>query len=91
MDIEKKQDIVSELHDGWKLILLNQFHDIIPGSAITESYVTSEKEYAEVFQKGNHSLDLGLQVLADQADTEGKAFRMLSSTDSDGEETPSSR
>lgn len=74
MDNEKRQAIMSELHDGWKLILLNQFHDIIPGSAITESYVTSEKEYAEVFEKGNHSLRLGLQALADQADTEGEGI-----------------
>ncbi|GAA0840387.1 alpha-mannosidase [Bifidobacterium pullorum subsp. gallinarum] len=71
MDGGQKQEIVSELHEGWKLILLNQFHDIIPGSAITESYVTSEKEYAEVFRKGNRSLSQGLQVLAGQADTEG--------------------
>ncbi|WP_098742787.1 alpha-mannosidase [Paenibacillus sp. EZ-K15] len=74
MSNEQQQAIMRELHDGWKLILLNQFHDIIPGSAITESYVTSEKEYAEVFQKGNHSLRLGLQVLADQADTEGEGI-----------------
>ncbi|MEC0205097.1 alpha-mannosidase [Paenibacillus lautus] len=74
LDNEKRQAIMNELHDGWKLILLNQFHDIIPGSAITESYVTSEKEYEEVFQKGNHSLHLGLQVLADQVDTEGEGI-----------------
>lgn len=91
MDNEKKQGIVSELHDGWKLILLNQFHDIIPGSAITESYVTSEKEYAEVFQKGNHSLISGFRYWRTRPIQKGKAFRMLSSTDLDGEETPSSR
>ncbi|AWP28780.1 alpha-mannosidase [Paenibacillus sp. Cedars] len=70
----QRQEIVSELHEGWKLIFLNQFHDIIPGSAITESYVTSEKEYAEVFRKGNRSLTQGLQVLAGQADTEGEGL-----------------
>ncbi|MGG3282712.1 alpha-mannosidase [Paenibacillus solani] len=74
MDNEKKLGIVSQLQDGWKLILLNQFHDIIPGSAITESYITSEKEYTEVFRNGNHCLDDGLQVLADQADTEGEGI-----------------
>jgi alpha-mannosidase len=30
---------------GWKLILLNQFHDIIPGSSITEVYEDAHKEY----------------------------------------------
>lgn len=68
---EAKERVVHELHEGWKLILLNQFHDIIPGSAITESYVTSEKEYAEVFHKGRASLQQGLQVLTDQVNTDG--------------------
>lgn len=58
-----------ELHDGWKLILLNQFHDIIPGSAITEAYVTSEKEYGTIFEKGRASLNAILPALAGGVDT----------------------
>ncbi len=34
----------SELEEGWKLILKNQFHDIIPGSSIKEVYADSEIE-----------------------------------------------
>lgn len=30
----------------WELILMNQFHDIIPGSSITEVYEDSTKDYA---------------------------------------------
>jgi alpha-mannosidase len=30
----------------WKLLLLNQFHDIIPGSSIGEVYAVTEKEHA---------------------------------------------
>ncbi|MDI4648792.1 alpha-mannosidase [Cohnella hashimotonis] len=59
----------SELHEGWKLILLNQFHDIIPGSAITEAYVTSEKEYGTIFEKGRNSLNEILPALAGGIDT----------------------
>lgn len=36
-----------ELNDGWKIILRNQFHDIIPGSSIKEVYEDSEIEYQE--------------------------------------------
>lgn len=36
------------LNEGWKLILLNQFHDIIPGSSIHEVYVDSAKDYAQI-------------------------------------------
>ncbi|MGM1050026.1 MAG: alpha-mannosidase [Bacillota bacterium] len=71
------QEVNTTLHDGWKLILLNQFHDIIPGSAITESYVTSEKEYGEVFDKGNTSLQIGLQALAAQVSTDGEGLPYL--------------
>lgn len=37
----------SELTEGWKIILRNQFHDIIPGSSIREVYEDSTIEYAE--------------------------------------------
>lgn len=55
--------VKSQLHEGWKLILLNQFHDIIPGSAITEAYETSTKEYEQVFAKGRAGLQAGLEEL----------------------------
>lgn len=36
-----------KLTEGWKIILRNQFHDIIPGSAILPVYEDSKVEYAE--------------------------------------------
>lgn len=69
---ERKLEVNRLLHKGWKLILLNQFHDIIPGSAITETYETSMKEYREIFELGNHGLRQGLQALADQVNTSGE-------------------
>ncbi|MEW4368323.1 alpha-mannosidase [Paenibacillus kandeliae] len=41
-----------DLQDGWKIILRNQFHDIIPGSSIAEVYEDSTIEYAEAEQIG---------------------------------------
>jgi alpha-mannosidase len=35
------------LTDGWKIVLRNQFHDIIPGSSIREVYEDSRLEYEE--------------------------------------------
>lgn len=35
------------LNEGWKIILRNQFHDIIPGSSINEVYIDSREEYTE--------------------------------------------
>src|SRR5690606_9429439 len=34
------------LDRAWKLVLLNQFHDIIPGSSITRVYEDAERDYA---------------------------------------------
>lgn len=72
LDASGKQDSIEQLHIGWKLILLNQFHDIIPGSAITESYITSEKEYGEVFKHGEQALHTGLDALVSRIGTAGE-------------------
>lgn len=40
-------DIHDRLTQGWKIVLRNQFHDIIPGSAIHEVYEDSRAEYAQ--------------------------------------------
>jgi alpha-mannosidase len=36
-----------ELNQGWRLILLNQFHDVLPGSSIHEVYDDAGRVYAE--------------------------------------------
>lgn len=39
------------LEDLWRVLLLNQFHDIIPGSSIHEVYEDSQKQYAKVWER----------------------------------------
>lgn len=39
-----------QLEKNWKLLLLNQFHDILPGSSIHEVYEDSEIQYQEILQ-----------------------------------------
>ncbi len=52
----KEQDLArakqEQLTEGWKLILTNQFHDIIPGSSIHEVYEDSRRDYETVRQIG---------------------------------------
>ncbi|NOU65564.1 alpha-mannosidase [Paenibacillus sp. LMG 31461] len=43
----------SLLYEGWKIILRNQFHDIIPGSSIREVYEDSRIEYSEAHAIGD--------------------------------------
>ncbi len=47
----------SELHRGWEMILVNQFHDIIPGSSIKEVYDQSDIDYAEIRNIGTGIVD----------------------------------
>jgi len=40
---------VEDLDKVWKTTLLNQFHDILPGSSIADVYRVTDKEYEEIF------------------------------------------
>jgi alpha-mannosidase len=42
----------SQLDDGWRIILLNQFHDILPGSSIGQVYLDSAVQHAEIQRIG---------------------------------------
>lgn len=42
-----------ELERLWKILLVNQFHDILPGSSIHEVYENTRKEYAEMNRAGD--------------------------------------
>ena len=50
----------TELERLWKIVLLNQFHDIIPGSSVREVYEDSDKDYAEVIAGGENIIDRAL-------------------------------
>lgn len=41
----------AELESMWKTVLLNQFHDILPGSSIKEVYDVTKEEYAQLAQQ----------------------------------------
>ncbi|MFV0400554.1 MAG: alpha-mannosidase [Oscillospiraceae bacterium] len=38
----------AELERLWKMVLLNQFHDILPGSSIKEVYEVTKRDYEEI-------------------------------------------
>ncbi|MDR1628705.1 MAG: glycosyl hydrolase-related protein [Oscillospiraceae bacterium] len=42
-----------DLEKGWKLLLINQFHDILPGTSIHDVYVDCRKEYEEMTTIGD--------------------------------------
>lgn len=61
-----------DLRKAWKILLLNQFHDILPGSSIGEVYVDSERDYKELFKIGEETVKGALKALGSQIATEGE-------------------
>jgi alpha-mannosidase len=61
----------SALLDAWKMVLFNQFHDILPGSGIREVYGDALEEYAEVRTIGETELGDALHHLAARVNTSG--------------------
>ncbi len=59
----------AELEAAWKLVLLNQFHDIIPGSSVREVYEDSDKDYAEIIAVGERIVDQNLRKIAAKFDS----------------------
>jgi alpha-mannosidase len=49
-----------ELEAAWKTLLLNQFHDILPGTSIGEVYDVAHKELADVVRKAQKLRDTAL-------------------------------
>ncbi|HET6318660.1 MAG TPA: glycoside hydrolase family 38 C-terminal domain-containing protein, partial [Chloroflexota bacterium] len=52
-----------QLDEGWRLILTNQFHDILPGSAISSVYVDAQADFLRVSAIGQEVLDTALSAL----------------------------
>ncbi|MCA9413518.1 MAG: alpha-mannosidase, partial [Candidatus Omnitrophica bacterium] len=65
------------LNKAWKDVLLNQFHDILPGSSIDEVYVDSDRQYAQVFSEAGAVRDKALTHLARRVDTRGEGAAVL--------------
>ncbi len=66
------------LNQGWKIILRNQFHDIIPGSSIREVYQDSRIEYQEAESIGSQVMNQALNPIRAK-DTPPLSFTMLHS------------
>src|SRR5215212_6410782 len=53
-----------DLERAWKTLLLNQFHDILPGSSIAEVYEDAHRQLAEVLKTATNVRDEALRHLA---------------------------
>jgi alpha-mannosidase len=65
-----------EFGEGWRGVLFNQFHDILPGSSIHGVYRDSDELYAASREIGQHIRNSSLDFLANRAPAarQGKSF-----------------
>jgi alpha-mannosidase len=61
-----------DLDRAWRMLLFNQFHDILPGSSIPEVYVDAKEDFDVLKKIGNFVLKDALNNLAQHINTEGE-------------------
>ncbi len=64
-------DVRQRLDEAWKLVLLNQFHDILPGSSIPPVYDDARSQYAVIDAVCREELDHGLRSWGSALDADG--------------------
>ncbi|MCP4178998.1 MAG: alpha-mannosidase [bacterium] len=80
-----------EIDRIWKVILLNQFHDIIPGSSIQEVHEVSRKEYEETLDTMQSLLKQLLSVLNKNEGKKILAVNTISTARTEVVELPNSK
>ncbi len=65
---------------NWKLILLNQFHDILPGSSIMQVYEDSKEDYEKVLAEGNIMRNEAENALVSKIDLKSKSIVVFNTT-----------
>ncbi len=56
----------TELNDLWRTVAFNQFHDILPGSAINEANKEAISRYSEVLRKTMELRNTAFRKIADE-------------------------
>jgi len=70
------------LEQAWKIVLTNQFHDILPGSSITAVYRDAEEDYKRADKKIKQVTKNALLAIAREVDTsqlKGQALLVFNS------------
>jgi alpha-mannosidase len=69
------------LADHWRLLMINEFHDILPGSSITDVYTRTERELGEVVQAAAAAADSAMTAIAAGLSGGGEAGLLIVNPD----------
>lgn len=83
MDVLASSSHKKELDSLWKRVLINQFHDILPGSAIKGVYDVTKKEYEEIHSEIDALVEADANCLVAEANDYVTIFNTTSFERSD--------
>lgn len=66
-----------DFREAWKLLLFNQFHDILPGTSIGDVFDDSQIEFDQIDRESNRLLRFGLEVIGSRIDTRGEGIPLV--------------
>jgi alpha-mannosidase len=66
-----------DLDEAWKIVLRNQFHDILDGSSIGPVYDEVAGFYGQARVRGQRALDFSLETISNAIDTRGEGFPVV--------------
>lgn len=65
------------IKDSWEVILLNQFHDIIPGSSIKEVYDVTKVEYKELLENVDTIINQGVNNISGKINLKSRSVVVM--------------
>ncbi len=66
-----------DLEEAWKLLMLNQFHDILPGSSIKEVYEDNHRDVGQVVETATRIRDGALRALSSHVASPAEGAQQL--------------
>ncbi len=66
-----------DIDEAWKIVLRNQFHDILDGSSIGPVYDEVGGFYRQARMRGERALDFSLETIGNAIDTRGEGFPVV--------------
>jgi len=74
------------LNEGWELLLLNQFHDILPGSSIREVYEDARKDFEKIKGIANNEIQKATSLISNHIKTQEDSVVLFNTTNFEREE-----
>jgi alpha-mannosidase len=67
----------ADIRAAWDILMLNQFHDILPGSGINEVYRDADADYAKLFETTGAVTGDAMKTIANKIKTSGNGAALI--------------